>query len=205
VANPGCFASGFIALVAPLIRAGLLDPGERLCCHGVSGYSGGGKKMIAQYEDVSRGRLLDAPRAYGLGQAHKHLPEMTAISGLRTPPVFCPVVAPFYSGLLFTVPLHASQLRGGPGDLREVYKNAYHGPVVRYAEPCGEAQYLSAAGMAGSDGMEIAVFGNGERLTAVARFDNLGKGASGAAVQCLNILIGVEETTGLNLAFPAMN
>jgi N-acetyl-gamma-glutamyl-phosphate reductase len=205
VANPGCLATGFVALVAPLLRAGLLDAGERLCCHGVTGYSGGGNKMIAQYEDENRSRLLDAPRAYGLSQAHKHLPEMTEITGLRTPPVFCPIVAPFYSGILFTVALHASQLRGSPEDLREVYKNTYHGPVVRYVESCDEELYLSAITMGGSDGMEIAVFGNSERLTGVARFDNLGKGASGAAVQCMNILMGADETTGLNLTFPAMN
>jgi N-acetyl-gamma-glutamyl-phosphate reductase len=170
-----------------------------LCCHSLTGYSGGGTQMIAQYEDPARGGLLGAPRAYGLNQAHKHLPEMTAVAGLSVSPVFCPIVAPFYSGMLVTLPLFGNRLRGGVTALRELYKNAYTGPIVRYVGLCDEEGFLSAGAMAGRDDMEIAVFGDNERMTAVARFDNLGKGASGSAVQCMNILMGIDEKTGLTL------
>jgi N-acetyl-gamma-glutamyl-phosphate reductase len=199
VANPGCHASGFVALVVPLLRAGLLFPDAALCCHSLTGYSGGGKAMIAEYEAEGRSRLLDAPRLYALGQQHKHLPEMTAIPGLRMQPIFTPVVAPFYSGMMTVLPLHASQLRCGLEDLRELYKNTYTGPVVRCVDDCEAEAFLSAGALAGSDAMEIAVFGQNERLTAVARFDNLGKGASGSAVQCMNLLMGADETAGLSL------
>jgi N-acetyl-gamma-glutamyl-phosphate reductase len=198
VANPGCHASGFVALAVPLLRAGLLSADAVLCCHSLTGYSGGGKAMIAEYEAEERSGRLDAPRLYALGQQHKHLPEMTVIPGLRTPPVFTPVVAPFYKGMLVILPLHGTQLRGGIEGLREVYKNAYAGPVVRYMDGGGES-LLSAGGLAGSDGMEISVWGTDERMTAVARFDNLGKGASGSAVQCMNLLMGADETAGLSL------
>ena len=199
IANPGCHASGFIALVAPLVRAGLLDAGAQLTCFSLTGYSGGGKKMIAEYEDSDRNPLLDAPRQYGLSQRHKHLPEMAAISGLNAPPCFCPIVADFYSGMEVTVPLFASQLRGSVQQIQEIYREAYAGPVVRFAEAPDEGGFLSAAALSGSDGMEISVSGNDERILLTARYDNLGKGASGAAIQNLNLLLGADETEGLVL------
>ena len=199
IANPGCHASGFIALVAPLVRAGLLDAGAQLTCFSLTGYSGGGKKMIAEYEGSDRNPLLDAPRQYGLSQRHKHLPEMAAISGLNAPPCFCPIVADFYSGMEVTVPLFASQLHGSVQQIQEIYREAYAGPVVRFAEAPDEGGFLSAASLSGSDGMEVSVSGNDERILLTARYDNLGKGASGAAIQNLNLLLGADETEGLAL------
>ena len=199
IANPGCHASGFIALIAPLVRAGLLDAGAQLTCFSLTGYSGGGKKMIAEYEGEERSPLLDAPRQYGLSQQHKHLPEMAAISGLSVPPCFCPIVADFYSGMEVSVPLFASQLRGTPAQIREIYRETYAGPVVRYVEAGDEGGFLSAAALSGSDGMEISVTGNDGRILLTARYDNLGKGASGAAIQNLNLLLGADETAGLVL------
>ena len=197
VANPGCHASGFIALVAPLVQAGLLGADARLSCFSLTGYSGGGKKMIAEYESGDRDSLLDAPRQYGLGQAHKHLPEMKALCGLEHSPVFCPIVADYYSGMEVTVPLFAAQLNGGADDVRAVYRRCYAGPVVRYADAADESGLLSAGAFSGRDDMQIAVFGGPERILLVARFDNLGKGASGAAIQNMNILLGMDETKGL--------
>ena len=201
IAVPGCHASGFIALVYPLIRAGLLSPDVRLTAHSLTGYSGGGKKMIAQYRDEARDPLLEAPRAYGLTQMHKHLPEMRAVTGLHTTPHFVPIVADFYSGMEVTVPLFAEDVRGEGAieRIREVYRAAYNGPVVRFKETADEDGFLSAAALSGKDAMEITVVGNEERMQLVARYDNLGKGASGAALQCLNMALGVEPTLGLEL------
>ena len=199
IANPGCHASGFIALVAPLVRAGLLDAGAQLTCFSLTGYSGGGKKMIAEYEGSDRNPLLDAPRQYGLSQRHKHLPEMAAISGLNAPPCFCPIVADFYSGMEVTVPLFASQLHGSVQQIQEIYREAYAGPVVRFAEAPDEGGFLSAAALSSSDAMEISISGNDDRILLTARYDNLGKGASGAAIQNLNLLLGADETEGLVL------
>ena len=199
IANPGCHASGFIALIAPLVRAGLLDAGAQLTCFSLTGYSGGGKKMIAEYEGEERSPLLDAPRQYGLSQQHKHLPEMAAISGLNAPPCFCPIVADFYSGMEVSVPLFASQIKGTPTQIRELYREAYAGPVVRFAEAPNEGGFLSAAVLSGSDAMEISISGNDDRILLTARYDNLGKGASGAAIQNLNLLLGADETEGLVL------
>ena len=199
IANPGCHASGFIALVAPLVNAGLLKADAPLSCFSLTGYSGGGKKMIAQYEDENRDPLLSAPRQYGLTQTHKHLPEMTAVCGLAVPPVFCPIVADYYSGMEVTVPVHGFQLNGCMEDVVSAYKDAYPGPVIHYGGCADEAGFLSASALSGRDDMEITVQGNEERLILTARFDNLGKGASGAAIQNMNILMGIDETTGLVL------
>ena len=199
IANPGCHASGFLALVSPLVREGLLSPDACLSAFSLTGYTGGGKSMIAQYEQEDRDPLLDAPRQYGLSQTHKHLPEMMQYAGLSTAPCFCPVVGDFPRGMEVTVPLFAKDLRGTPDDVRALYRHIYRGPVVRYAEGCDETGFLSAASFAGRDDMEISVFGGGERLLLVARFDNLGKGASGAAIQNMNILLGFDETKGLYL------
>ena len=200
IAVPGCHASGFIALVYPLIEAGLISPDTRLTCHSLTGYSGGGKKMIAQYEDLETDPLLAGPRQYGLTQEHKHLKEMVHVTGLAAKPVFCPIVANFYSGMEVTVPLFAEDLKGTVSDIRKVYAAKYTGPIVRYAENADEGGFFSSAALSDTDGMEITVAGNDERILLVARYDNLGKGASGAAVECLNLVLGTEETTGLELS-----
>ena len=198
IAVPGCHASGFIALVAPLVRAGLLPKDALLTCHSITGYSGGGKKMIAEYEAEGRGVQLDSPRQYGLTQNHKHLREMQAVTGLDAPPIFCPIVSDFYSGMVVTVPLFAGQLARGAkaADIEAVYRSAYTGPVV----VCGDvsaAGFLAGNAAGGTDRMHIHVQGNGERILLTAAYDNLGKGASGAAVQLLNLILGANETEGL--------
>ena len=199
VANPGCHASGFISLVAPLVKAGVLSPDAALSCFSLTGYSGGGKKMIAEYEASERDPLLDAPRQYGLGQTHKHLKEMAALCGLKCPPVFSPIVADYYSGMEVCVPVHEALLTGGAEAARRVYREVYRGPVVRYVGEPGESGFLSASALSGRDDMEISINGSEGRLVLTARFDNLGKGASGAAIQNMNLLMGVDETTGLIL------
>ncbi len=201
IANPGCHASGFVALVTPLVRAGLLNKEAALTCFSLTGYSGGGKKMIAQYEETKRDPLLDAPRQYGLSQQHKHLKEMTAVSGVKTAPAFCPIVADFYSGMEVSVPVFAKDLKGTAADIAEVYRAAYTGKLVRFVENADEEGFLSAAAMSGRDDMQITVHGNEERILLTARFDNLGKGASGAAIQNMNILLGLPEEFGLVCGF----
>ena len=199
ISVPGCHASGFIALVHPLVRCGLLPSAARLTCHSVTGYSGGGKKMIAEYEAADPSPLLLAPRQYGLTQEHKHLREMKAVTGLETAPVFCPIVSNFYSGMVVTVPLFREEIAGNAADIRKIYQQLYTGPIVRYREAPDEGGFLSAAALSGRDGMEISVLGNDERILLAARYDNLGKGASGAAVECLNLVMGADKTTGLLL------
>ena len=201
VANPGCYATGFISLVAPLVAGGIASPEYPFVCHALSGYSGAGKKGIAQYLSPERDRELDSPRHYALGQRHKHLPEMTAVTGLSTPPAFCPVVGDFYSGMEVTVPLFARDLEGGASaeDVKDVYRALYDGSIVFYREGCDEGGFLSAAAYSGKDGMEISVHGNEDRILLVARYDNLGKGASGAAVECMNISLGSPPERGLEL------
>jgi len=199
IANPGCHASGFVALIEPLVSAGLLDPDTALTCFSLTGYSGGGKKMIADYQADDRDILLGAPRQYGLTQNHKHLKEMTVISGLSVAPIFCPIVSDYYCGMEVTVPLFAHQLRGAVEDVKALYRDLYSGNIVRYTEDTAENGFLSASALDGKDGMEITVAGNEDRILLIARFDNLGKGASGAAVQNMNILLGMEESTGLCL------
>lgn len=198
IANPGCHASGFIALVAPLVQAGLIPADLPLSAFSLTGYSGGGKKMIAEYESEDRDTLLDAPRMYGVTQAHKHLPEMVKLCGLASAPVFCPIVAPYYAGMEVTVPLHRSLINGTPDDLRAAYKDYYTSGLVRYCDD-SEGGFLSAGSMSGRDDMVIGVYGNDDRILLVSRFDNLGKGASGSAIQNMNLLLGVDEATGLNV------
>ena len=200
IANPGCHASGFIALVRPLIEAGMLDKGAALSCFSLTGYSGGGKSMIAQYEALDRDPLLNAPRQYALGQQHKHLKEMVLLCSLEKAPVFCPIVADFYSGMEVTVPIFAEDIKGSVADIKAAYKAAYTGSLVHFDEGCDEGGFYSAGAYAGFDDMEISVSGNEERILLTARFDNLGKGASGAAIQNMNIRLGLPETTGLNLS-----
>ena len=199
IANPGCHASGFIALVAPLVQNGILRPDAALSCFSLTGYSGGGKKMIAEYEDPARAEALRAPRMYGLSQTHKHLPEMQKICGLQNPPVFCPVVSSYYAGMEVTVPLSGRDVAATPSELAALYRSYYTGSIVRYVEDADEDGLLSAAAMQGRDDMRIYVFGNEDRILLVSRFDNLGKGASGAAIQNMNIVLGTDEKTGLCL------
>ena len=199
IAVPGCHASGFIALIYPLVESGILSENENLSCFSLTGYSGGGKKMIAEYEDEKRDELLDAPRQYGLTQQQKHLKEMKAISKIETAPAFCPVVAPFYSGMEVTVPIFKSMLKDGTtfNDIKNIYKSKYNGPIVNFVDGNDENGFISAGAYSGLDTMEISVFGNEDRIILTARYDNLGTGASGAAIECLNIVLGQDETTGL--------
>ena len=200
IANPGCHASGFIALVAPLVRAGLLDPAAHLSAFSLTGYSGGGKKMIADYESAAT-PLHQGGRQYALAQTHKHLPEMVKMCGLTYAPVFSPIVVPSLSGMEVTVPLFAEQVKGGFAAAKACLAAAYESAaLVKYVEDVSEGGFLSSAALAGRDDMEVAVWGNDERFTLVARFDNLGKGASGAAIQNMNIVLGVPETCGLVVA-----
>ena len=197
IANPGCHASGFVSLVAPLMDAGLLSAEVRLSCFSLTGYSGGGKKMIAAYETEPLPGLYQAPRQYALGQVHKHLPEMAAVCGLQYAPVFCPVVAPYYAGMEVTVPLTPAETSATPDDIRRVYRDYYRSGLVRYTADPDEDGFLSAGALAGRDDLEISVFGTPDRILLVSRFDNLGKGASGAAIQNMNLVLGVEESLGL--------
>ena len=201
IAVPGCHASGFIALVAPLVEAGILPKDALLTAHSITGYSGGGKKMIAEYEAQGRDELLGAPRQYGLTQQHKHLKEIKAMCQLQSAPAFCPIVSDFYSGMVMTVPVFASQLAEGKTaqDIKDLYAGMYTGPIVTYKETMDEAGFLSGAGLSHKDTMEVTVCGNDERILLLARYDNLGKGASGAAVQCLNMVLGCDPTEGLEL------
>lgn len=199
IANPGCHASGFNALVAPLTKAGVLKKSAQLSCFSLTGYSGGGKQMIAQYESSEREALLDAPRMYGLSQAHKHIPEMVKLCELENTPAFCPVVADFYSGMQVTIPVFKSDLNGTVDDIKNVYKSVYTGKIVHFDEVADESGFMSSNALSIKDDMQITVCGNDDRIILVSRFDNLGKGASGAAIQNMNILLGVDECTGLNI------
>ena len=196
VANPGCHASGVIALLYPLIHTGILEPDTPLSCFSLTGYSGGGKKMIAEYDSETRSPLLDAPRMYGISQNHKHLPEIVRVCGLKQAPLFFPVVGDFYSGMEVIIGLHASQLKGPATDLLDLYRSFYPGPIIHADANADESGFLSAAAFSGRDDLQITVTGGNERIVLTARFDNLGKGASGAALQNMNILMGVPETTG---------
>lgn len=199
IANPGCHASGFLALTEPLIANGILDKNIALSCFSLTGYSGGGKKMIAEYESNERDFSLSSPRQYGIAQAHKHLPEMQKISGLQTAPAFCPIVGDFYCGMQVTVPMFSKDIKGDINDVKSIYKDKYRSQIVHYEETDTENGFLSTNLLAGRDDMVINVFGNEDRILLVARFDNLGKGASGAAIQNMNIVLGIDEKTGLNV------
>ncbi len=195
VANPGCHASGFLALVTPLVQCGMLSPTVALTAFSLTGYSGGGKSMIAAYETGDA--ALCAPRQYALGQTHKHLPEMRKIAGLLTAPVFCPIVSDYYSGMEVTVPLFAKDVKATAAEIRALYRDYYKEGLVFCAGGDDGDGFLSAGAYAGSDRMEILVAGNEERILLISRFDNLGKGASGAAIQNMNIMLGLPDATGL--------
>ena len=204
IANPGCHASGFISLIAPLTENGILAADTALSCYSLTGYSGGGKKMIASYEADCRSVALDSPRIYGLTLQHKHLPEMQKITGLKNPPVFCPVVSDYYKGMATTIMLPSSLLQGAPSakDIWDVLNAHYaNQPLVHVAPFQGEGflhdNMIDANHMAGSNALEILVCGKEDQTIVTALFDNLGKGASGAAVQNMNLMLGLPETTGL--------
>ena len=202
VAVPGCHATGFISMVAPLISLGIVQKDYPFTCHSLTGYSGGGKSMIAQYESDSRDQSLDSPRQYGLTQSHKHLPEMKAVTGIDHAPVFHPIISDYYSGMLVTVSLHSRMLgnRVNPEELRQSYLEYYREqPLIqiRKTEENPADGFMPANALTGTDGLEIFVSGNEERIVLMARYDNLGKGASGAAIQCMNIMLDLPESEGL--------
>ncbi len=197
IANPGCHASGFIALVKPLIDAGVLNADAALSCFSLTGYSGGGKKMIADYESDEKDALLFAPRQYGLTQQHKHLKEMVALTGINLSPAFCPIVGDFYSGMEVSIPVFKKDLSTDLNGVKEIYKNCYNSKIVHFNENADEGGFMSALALSGRDDMEISVAGNEDRILLTARYDNLGKGASGSAIQNMNIVLGVDETIGL--------
>ena len=201
-AVPGCYASGFISMAYPLVKLGIMPADYPVSVHAVSGYSGAGKKAIAVYESDDRPAGFDSPRQYALTQQHKHLPEMQKICGLDIPPVFCPIVDDYYKGMAVTVMLQNSMLKGNPTakDIHEALAAHYDGKKVVKVHPFGYEDPMIAAGtMAGKDSMELVVNGHEGQTIITALFDNLGKGASGAAVENMNLMLGFEETAGLNL------
>lgn len=201
VANPGCHATGFLASTAPLVALHILPKDYPMACYSLTGYSGGGKKMIAEYESADKGEALYSPRIYGTTLQHKHLSEMQKVAGLEKPPVFCPIVDDYYKGMATTIMLHNKYLLGQP-TAEEIYHilSAYYAGqkllCVRYGEG---GPMLAANALTGSDKLELVVCGHEDQTIITALFDNLGKGASGAAVQNMNIMLGLDETTGLNL------
>ena len=199
VANPGCHATGFISIVYPLVTLGILPAETPLSCFSLTGYSGGGKKMIAQYEAEGREDLLSTPAIYAITQGHKHLPEMQVRCGLSQPPVFSPIVDDYYKGMATTVPLHLSQLRGVRSlhDVWAALSDYYAGQKLVRVAPEGADGKLYGGAKSGDNDLVLTVAGCEERLTVTALFDNLGKGASGAAVQNMNLMLGFEETEGL--------
>ena len=212
VANPGCHATGFISVVYPLVAMGILPKEAALSCFSLTGYSGGGKKMIAQYEGEEKTGVMNSPAIYGVTQTHKHLPEMQKICGLDNKPVFSPIVDDYYKGMATTVPFHMSWFKG-VSTLHEVwrkladYYGTYDGKRLVWvaSDPTDEEGGIEPSSkfygnqMAGKDTLALILAGNDEQFTITALFDNLGKGASGAAVQNMNIMLGLDETTGLTL------
>ncbi|MCX4356953.1 MAG: N-acetyl-gamma-glutamyl-phosphate reductase [Oscillospiraceae bacterium] len=201
VAVPGCYASGFASMVYPLVKLGIMPADYPVSAHAVSGYSGAGKKAIAVYESADRPTDFDSPRQYALTQQHKHLPEMQKICGLEYAPSFNPLICDFFSGMVVSLPLHTRLLtkKYGADDIRkalaEYYANSFFVKVMPDGEP--KDGFIGSNNLSGTNNMEIFVNGNDERLIICSRLDNLGKGASGAAVQCLNIMMGIDEKTGL--------
>ena len=200
VANPGCHATGFISTTAPLVAMGVIPKDYPMSCYSLTGYSGGGKKMIAEYEAEGRSELLDAPGIYGLNLQHKHLPEMQTVTGLAYPPVFMPIVDDYYKGMATTIMLQNRLLPGQPSaeeicaKLADYYRDEHFVSVVPFGENDSK---LYANKLAGTNRLEIVVCGHEDQTTVTAVFDNLGKGASGAAVQNMNIMLGLPEETGL--------
>lgn len=203
IANPGCHASAFILAVRPLVDAGLLDAQALISATSITGYSGGGKSMIAQYEAGGDAKLA-SPRPYALGLKHKHLPEMMACTGLQNAPVFMPIVGSFYKGLAVTVPLHLSQLRAGttPEQVQQALQAHYAGERFIRVMPLRDAAtleegFFDVQACNDTNRVDLFVFGSDSQILVMARLDNLGKGASGAAVQAMNVHLGVDEGLGL--------
>ena len=201
IANPGCHATAFILALRPLVTDGLLPAGTQIAANSITGYSGGGKKMIESYRSPQR---IDAPRPYALGLTHKHLPEMCAYTGLTAAPIFQPIVGPFYKGLAVTAYLHPQQLSRGvsPDDVRQILADYYAGEAfIRVAPVNLEANtdggFFNVEANNDTNCVDLFVFGNAERMLLIARLDNLGKGASGAAVQSMNVHLGIDESAGL--------
>ncbi|MCR4596324.1 MAG: N-acetyl-gamma-glutamyl-phosphate reductase [Lachnospiraceae bacterium] len=205
IAVPGCYASGFIAVGYPLVSSGLLPRDYPVSVFAASGYSGGGKKLIAAYEEEGRDAKFDSARMYAWGQTHKHLKEMKAVTGLAREPLFCPFTTNYHSGMIVQVPLYTDMLseKKSPEEIRDFYAKYYEGEKFIRVMPFGADVEAGGAlfsdACAGWDGMEIFVTGNDDRIVVATRFDNLGKGASGAAMQCMNIVLGCDEATGLNI------
>lgn len=205
IAVPGCYASGFIGIGYPLVHEGILPADYPVSVFAVSGYSGGGKKLIAAYEEEGRDPKFDSARMYAWGQSHKHLKEMKAITGLASEPLFCPMTTNYHSGMIVQVPLFTDRLnkKMTPEELRDFFADYYKGEkfikVLPFGADVEAGGALFSDACAGWDGMEILVTGNNDRIVVATRFDNLGKGASGAAIQCMNIVLGCEEEKGLNL------
>lgn len=201
IAVPGCHASGFIALVYPLVKAGVLSADAFLSAFSVTGYSGGGKQMIADYESDDRAEALSSPRQYGIAQGHKHLPEMVKYTGINNAPVFSPVVADFYSGMQVTVPLNIKEFKEGTTveDIKNIYKDLYNTSMVKYVDSLDNGGFIASNILSGYDNMAVTVCGNDDRVILVALYDNLGKGASGAAIECMNISLGLDPTEGLDI------
>ena len=202
VAVPGCYASGFISIARPLVELGLAPAAYPFSCTGISGYSGGGKKMIAEYEAERTNKALNAPRPYGLALHHKHLPEMAAVTGLDTAPNFVPVVADYYAGMETMIPLDVTALGVSAPQVASALAEYYAGQPMMKVHPLCEGTdggFLAANKLAGKDTLEIYCLANpdGTRMQLISLFDNLGKGSSGAAVQCMNLMLGLEETKGL--------
>lgn len=205
IAVPGCYATGFISLVYPMVAEGLISADYPVSAFGISGYSGGGRKMIAAYEAEEREDALLAPREYALSQAHKHLKEMKKIPGLKREPLFSPIVADYYSGMVVSVPVYTELMNKGrtPQEVWKYLADFYAGSRFVRVMPFGaeeaSANMLAGNAMSGRDSLRIYVTGNEDRVLLSSQFDNLGKGASGAAIQCLNIALGCEESKGLHL------
>ncbi len=196
IANPGCHASGFISAVAPLVNYGIIPRDMPLTAYSLTGYSGGGKSLIAEYEAPDRDPRHDSHRIYATALTHKHLPEMQTICALAQPPVFSPILGDFYAGMATSVLLPGISAKTAWEALSDHYGD---GPIVSVAPFGGDEAVVYASTLAGKDTMRIQVSGHGSQTMVTAIFDNLGKGASGAAIQNMNIILGVPETTGLNV------
>lgn len=202
IAVPGCYASGFNSIVYPLIKNGLIDNDYDIICYALSGYTGAGKKGIAQYEDENRDSELDSPRIYALTQEHKHLKEMKAISGLNKEPIFSPIICDYPQGMVVSIPLYTDRMnkKYSKADIQKMFSEHYEdSEIVKVRELGYTTGMIGANSFANRDDMEIEINGNDDRILITSRFDNLGKGASGAAIQCMNIAMGIDEKTGLNI------
>ena len=205
IAVPGCYATGFITIAYPLVKGGIVPKDYPVSAFAVSGYSGAGKKTIAVYEDKDRDVEFDSPREYALSQQHKHLKEMQKISGLERTPLFSPIIADYYSGMFVSLPFYADMLNGKQTPLSvheymsEYFKGQRFIKVMPFGSEADTNGFIGANNLSGWDGLQLFVTGNEERILLTTRFDNLGKGASGAAIQCMNVMLGCDEAKGLNL------